>query len=392
MGIHAFTKLLEVRIWHDYLLFAEKLPPDIPSRYDVTELVNIVPSEKTKTILESYNLLFRPTSTGFVVLAKTIGEEPAQTFTIFDEPVKLSFLIQGKHPAFPVMTNLPLQGFTKNLLYFNNLQSNVLNIENKVVHYISTPLPGYEPGFKYQMSDLIRHGNKVYEVIDIPVENPPESAPWAMGKNTQYVSKADRVLIGTGMFDYEGANQNPGEEVIFTIRNSFGEGVFEEKTTSPEDPEEKVAHKLRFRGKAEEIYSIFKDEALVGRVYFLDPKMFSPPLGVIELFHTPGGPNMPVIQSGYRYIDTGQDPQAPLSIPTGRVYHIHFKSRMTFWRYVSKEGEKTLDKPRSFSMTFSGVLDENNKKLPDPDLSGIEIEKQEIDDMVKEKYISKIYI
>ena len=390
-----FRKLLEVHIWHDYLLQeGDSTPSNVPLTYHISELFDIIPSKRTRAILQSYDLLYRSTNTGFILLSRVKEAQPNETFSIFDEGIKLSFFIQVKHPGFSVMTNLPFEGFNKNLFYFSNLKSNILNIGDRAIHFLSNPLSGFKSGHTYLMGELIRAKNQVAEVINVPVKairnNRPIPKTWAVGKNTQYVTKTDRMPIGAQVFQYRGDNLNPEQEVIFRVKNSFQEDVIIESKKYPEDPEKKLEHTLSLNNQSEGIYTIFLDENPIHTSYLLPNREFSsPPLGVIELFHTPHA-KQPEVPEGYRFIDIGEDPAIPLSNLANRVYHLHFKNRMTFWRYVSGNEETTLDEPRPLSK-FHGKHVDQGKKMPDPGLSGLEKE-IEPGNPVREKYISKIYL
>ena len=170
MNKQAFVKLLEMRIWHDYSFIGEIIPDLVPLSYNVHELIEIVPSQRTQKILKDYDLLFKTTSAGFIVLVRLKHEDSLASFTSFEASEKLTFYLYSKHPYFSTMTNLPQVTFDKHLLYFNNLDKNILQLGNRNVLHISKSLPAYDPDFldSYKMGEVIRKDGKVWEVIDIP--------------------------------------------------------------------------------------------------------------------------------------------------------------------------------------------------------------------------------
>lgn len=404
-----FTKLFEVRIWHDYSFLGDIIPEHPSFSYKVTELVKVYPSKRTRDILASYNLIYKPTQAGFIVIARVKESEAVQTFSRFDERVKLSFFIQAKHPNFSIFTNLPLQDFTNHLLYFDNLTANTIEIDGRPLHFISNPLPGFSPGHVYQVGDLVREHGKVFEAIDIPVAEAPMpnivQNAWASGKNTQYVTGSDRMPYGAGSFRFDGPNQAPGQEVLFSVKNQFGEPIDlglknipgEEipmgKAVYPDNPEMNLKHDLFFGSKTEGLYSIFLGNEDLGPFYILPSREITNPLGVIELFHAPPGKNgaIPAVPDGFGFIDVGPDPENPLSMPTGIIYNLHFKSRMTFRRYISADGVNIHGLPLPLSQAFAGV-EIDGKKMPDPDVLSIHREVDMVGGQARERYFSNVYV
>ncbi|GJM34466.1 MAG: hypothetical protein DHS20C18_34670 [Saprospiraceae bacterium] len=404
-----FARLFEVRIWHDYLFLENSIPEHIPAEYKANELINIVPSKRTRDILKAYNLIYKPTQAGFLIVSRIQEGEFNQTFTQFDERIKLTFYIQIKHPSFSIFTNQSLQNFTNQLFYFDNLEANTIDINGRSHHFISNPIPGFNADHIYNMGDLVREQNDVFEVIDIPIIEAPISNvvqdTWAQAKNTQYITNSDRVPYGAGVFRFNGPNQNPGQEALFSVKNQFGENIElglqnipgeeipSEKAVYPNDPEVNLKHSLFFGGKTEALYSIFLNNEDLGPFYVLPARENITPLGVIELFHTPPTENedIPAVPAHFGFIDIGPDPENPLSIPRGIVYNLHFKSRMTFRRFISSSQVNIYDRPLPLSRAFAGVII-NGKKMPDPDVLDIQREVDVVDNQTRERYFSNVYI
>lgn len=406
---HVFVKLFEVRIWHDYFFLEDAIPERIPVDYKIKGLAKIVPSKRTKRILESYNLIYKTTDAGFMVIARVEEGATVQTFSRFEERVQFSFFIQATDPVFTIFTNLPLQDSSQYVYYFDNLEANTIEIDGKPIHYLSSPMAGYGPWQDLEMGQLVREQGRVFEVIDIPVTEAPLpdilQDSWSQGKNTQYVTGADRVQLGTHVFRFNGPNQAPGQEVTFTVQNRFGENVelgFQPisghavpmgKAVYPNDPAVNLKHDIIFNMETEGLYSIFLDGEALGSIYLIPGREIPAPLGVIDLFYTPPGSDgeMPGVPDGFGFIDSGPVPDAPLSIPTGIVYNLHLKSRMTFRRFISGSQVTVYPRPLPLSRAFAGLV-VDAKKMPDPSVLSIDREVDVVGGRIRERYYSNIYV
>ena len=404
-----FTKLLEVRIWHDYFFLGATIPEQVPIQLDNSDLFEIVPSHRTEKVLRSLNLIFKTTRLGFQLIARIKEGDPNVTFASFDKRVKLTFFLRAKHPAFSIITGLPIGSFSKQLFYFQNLRTNTIDIGGNSVHFLSTPLPGFEQSSVYEMGDLIRVQERVFEVIDIPANQQPvpglNRSDWAEGKNSQYVSRLDQVPYDTRLFSYEGKNTKPGKEVFFKVQNQFGEviplglqnipgeEIPVEKVTSPTDKNVNLRHTLFFGDTPEGLYTLSLEKDDLGVFYYIPGGEISKPLGVIELFHTPptDAKDIPNVPQGFGFIDIGPDRKNPLSIPTGINYNLHFKSRLTYRRFISGDKVETLDRPLPLSLALQRV-EIDNKKMPEPDVMSIDRVVDQVNNRTRERYFSNVFV
>ena len=167
------------------------------------------------------------------------------------------------------------------------------------------------------------------------------------------------------------------------------------KAQYPEDPAQDLLHNLYLGNLEEGKYELYLEGIFLEPLFVLPKEERNRPLGVIELHHTPHSvnPDLPEVPDDYRFIEIGQDPANPLSNPTGITYHLHFKSRMTFRRYIFEDREVDLPIPQALSLVYGGAEIEGTK-MPDPELSSIdrELEIKEPGNLIKEKFISRIYV
>lgn len=458
-----FEKLLEVRIWHDYSFLEEQIPERVPFSYRLGNLIEIIPSKRTKRVLRAHDLIFKPTQVGFMIVVKVLdrpGSDKNPTFSQFNERVKLSFFLRVKDTNITNITNIPLPEFSKYLFYCSNLQAvaNTLKIDGQDRHFLSKPLPGFEAGRDYKMGDLIRASGKVYEVIkaDKAGSDPSQAGAtrphpgWEEGKNSQYVTGADREIYVKKalLFDYEGPNRAPGQEVWFSLQNQFGEQIgMGFKAVNGEEvpigravyPEtgEKLKHSFIITDQAEGLYSLYLGPDKLEQFYLVPAGEVAAPLGVIELFHTPPGQeqliaegeaptveetpveetSIPKIPDGFGFIDIEEEADRPLYFPRPIVYNLHFKSRLTYWHYIFSDKKMPtvkLGRPHPLSMALEKIQiakkkDNNGKYIMDsngkhvivevtgevsgaillPNPTDLNIQKVE---QPEDKYISKIYV
>lgn len=395
---YVYQKLLEVKIWHDYLLTKDSFPQELPNSYDINDIFEIVPSPITVNLLDAYNLIFKATKTGFMLISEVdespLGKMHNQTFIRFDERVKLSFYLILKDPYFLNYTNLSLSNSPKKqLVYVNNLNSNSLTFGEKNLCFLSKPIPEYQSDLILDMGDLVVKDDLVFEVIDVPITEEPIPNPdplqlnWEIAKKTQYITKNDLSSTQKWIFRFQGQNspEKAGNTVRFKVKNIFGE-VIElgmqnipgeaipiEKASYPKDPNEPLIHDLDLSRLPEGQYTITLEDDVIedGSFYRIPPKVNDTLFGVIELYHLP--PNLndtdPQLPEKNAFIDTGDDPENPLSKPKGQTYHLHFKNRLTFWRYIFRnKSEVTETRPRPLSKKIT-LLDQSKLKLPD----GVEV-------------------
>lgn len=113
-----FEKLFEINIKHAYY------------RDDISADFKIVPAEETRQLLQDHGLLFRSTSSGFAVLAEV---DPAENSKLKSHPIgpaRYRFLLKLKKPEFLNYTDLSFYQTGEKIFYFNNLDTNIQQIDS----------------------------------------------------------------------------------------------------------------------------------------------------------------------------------------------------------------------------------------------------------------------
>ncbi|MFK7908371.1 MAG: hypothetical protein AB8B69_24790 [Chitinophagales bacterium] len=157
-----FQKLFSINMLHDF--YANKTP----------QRISILPTEECRQTMRNYKLLFKSKNAGCLVLSGDgeLGNMLLQS----KSSLKLSFAIQSADPFFINYTNLPLTS-TKSIYYFNNLEENVNEDKEKLLHkegfvYAKDEIVARQPYFNHRFEDGLStkklwvedaEGNEVWE-------------------------------------------------------------------------------------------------------------------------------------------------------------------------------------------------------------------------------------
>ncbi|MCB9351334.1 MAG: hypothetical protein H6573_28110 [Lewinellaceae bacterium] len=406
-----YQRLVELRIWHDYFSSEDLIPERAPRDYEVNFLFDIQPSDDTRKLLANYRLLWRQTPYGILIGTEIKAGNPTQTLIKIEEKLKFAFVLSLKDPYLLNYSNLPLDLNEPRLYVFDNFSGNKLSLGRTRYLFLSKPMEGYNPGRQYKIGDLIRANNRTYEVKDLPVESAPGpaggQAEWRPGANTQYVTRNDTIATYDKVYLYKGPNHQPGTDVTFQVTDIFGKviplgnknipGLDEpvELAHSPQDPARELEHSLSLGNLPMGRYSLNLSGNPIDVFYRLEKKRHPKAWAVVEFHYTPPGNANPEVPANFAFIDPGPNPSEPLSIPMPKVFHLRFKNRSTFWRYLSAKDRSeiyTKGEPLPIQKAYFEVKDDNNVVLPHPTVTRIT---REIDDtgmIDKEKFYSQIYI
>jgi hypothetical protein len=125
---HSYRKLFGVEVRHDYFLdsgnkkFAELSPAErksILERFDAGSFLTIVPTERTKQVMQQQRMLMRSGKDGFAVGVQIEppenGSDKQIPFIGLDKYTKLDFLLKVADPSFENYTGL---SFSRRQIYF----------------------------------------------------------------------------------------------------------------------------------------------------------------------------------------------------------------------------------------------------------------------------------
>jgi len=294
---------------------------------------------------------------------------------------------------------------------FDNFSGNKLDLDDISYLFLSKPMDAYDPVRSYEIGDLIRANSRTYEVKDLPVESAPGPAggqvEWKAGVNTQYVTPNDMIEVYDKAYIYKGPNSQPRADITFEVTDIFGNsvplgnknipGLDEpvELAHSPQDPSQQLVHSLSLANLPTGRYYLNLSGNRIDTFYRLNKKRHPRAFAVAEFHYTPPGGGNPKVTADFAFVDSGPDPAEQLSISSPKVYHLRFKNRSTFWRYLSSKDQSeilTKQEPLPMQRTYFEVRDDNNVILPHPTVTRISREIDDTGKIEKEKFYSQIYI
>lgn len=119
--------------------------------------IQIIPTEECRQTMRNYKLVFKPQEAGCLVLTRS--DELGKILFKSNSGLKLSFAVQSTDPFFINYTNLPLTS-TQNLYYFNNVEANVNEENQKLLHkeefvYDKDEIAARQPYFNHHFKEAI---------------------------------------------------------------------------------------------------------------------------------------------------------------------------------------------------------------------------------------------
>ncbi|MCB0629150.1 MAG: hypothetical protein R2824_18795 [Saprospiraceae bacterium] len=407
-----YQLLFDLKLWHEYWLIDNVVSDSSPAYYRLSDFLEIVPTDRCRQILKKYRWIFKNTQMGASIHCPVDRRvDPAPTYVRVEERIQLDFILKVKDPYFSNYSNLPAALESGHFMYFDNRSGATAGANNDIL-FLSRPLASYDQGADYSVGDLVRHNGLAYEVIDIPIQNEPGSngqSEWAKSADSQYVSSGDFLLFPGLNLEYSDQKGliTPGTQGTFEIRNIYGEisplgfkaipvepplnPIPFEKFSHPASTTTVFTHNMPLINIPDGYYELVAD-SWEGQAFFrLDTRAYPGMIGLISILHIPeGDAASSMIEDGFKILDEN-------SVPNRRRFNIHFKSRMTRWKYF-KTGSgppklvHTETRPRSFlrvSDPLEITIDGNQKAVPNPTVRSLDIEDQ---GNGKKRYYSKIYI
>lgn len=266
------------------------------ARYSIADDFYIEPSAATAALLAKRRMKLVLDAHGFSLWlrARKIAADHYQPFLPLDEPVKLTFAIRVKNPAFFNFTQLDPGNPLEAVYYFSNLANNRSGNTN----YLNVNIPPVAPPRNYASS--------------------PDRAPIRAGGLSLDVSALQtdfvRVMIGnpfhTATFVFE---KDADENALATCRpdiRKLPSGLYELSA---------------FARNGNEI------PALKQRFFWNAGDLPADTFAVLEMIHLPGSPPSP-----YAWAGADQRLLSP-------VYTLWWQNRSTFWRYLFDTAQPAPD-------------------------------------------------
>ncbi|MEX2382287.1 MAG: hypothetical protein WD490_07890 [Opitutales bacterium] len=372
-----YRALCTVNLWHDFALargtneFAaldSLLQERILRDYSIHQWLHIAPTEETRLLLDRHRLRFVRRPTGFMIAGSVRESTAAPGQQVLEIPLPqefaLHFTVDIAQPSFLHEANLTTHSPGSSIFLFSNRSG---NIAGNTLH-LTAPVPAFDPAKAYHAGDLaVDQGVLMEATEDVPPSASPATAKWMDLPAPRY--HPDR--------EYEKDELAFHDEVVF-------KAIAEGKLAPPPDPEEWVGF---YTAAARSGVSKADSIPCLGREtrFMLDPP--TPVVkvtvrdweGMIVLFETffrqdgnpleeirialpsadPGRYTLEAVDSGdvalpgipdsfYLHPQGGRPFAAiELASPAGefnlvdesghlsnRNYHIRFRHRRAFWRYI----------------------------------------------------------
>ena len=435
-----YKKLFEVNLLHDYFLvsgdggsFFEKSKVAKEaliksklnhSMYNVSDFIEIEPTETTQKSLSEYKLIYKKTSLGFVIGVQ-VREELKLGATLYKprftlpETLSLTFSINTVASHFLSMTNIGMRPTLPTIYYFTNKGKQEFTETGPGPNYKSLPIAEvaekHQDGMNHEMGTLLKFGTNLREALEFTNTNSNDLNFWGKLKDKRYVTNADRTLLPP-IFNYslkkaqnitqlQVVLEDLDANVIKTITKNSAEPIENTRLNFEfvdETIELKVAiptgfYKLKIQenGGPEIVYSVYLNENLYNKNH----------LGIIDIrLDELASPFSLLDAEGYiktRIDNTGK------KIPH-LVYEIRFKNRRTYWRYNNEANFEATDvtaelslhvafdtttkkiiskKPKGLTRTLVPFINGANEKiLPHPKIPSLKVEGKR---MFSEIYINK---
>ena len=337
-----YKKILALELWHDYYLGQPNPSVSLPTDYDLTNKLLLIPTPECEKILKNLRWGFRTQANGATIYAsaeKVISGESQDKFeTLYpiDKPYRLTFYLVVRDRYFTNYTNLSLHQKRDQIYYFSNLSNNQLdyisNGDIKSRLFLTKPLVNYAGNTEYHLGKLILNNGKTFEAINhhVSPEEPPQANYWQKNWTelplSQYVSDLDLLSRPNLVHRYIIPNANPGEVFRLVLKDSNHRVSFVYETRIPDNhpADNSFSVILDFSQQIPGLYHLFSNEREVDKFVIFNPIKVGNPLALIEIILS-----QDLVPPGFSLLQ--YDSEKTLIQP--KTYIIRFKNRSTRWRY-----------------------------------------------------------
>ncbi len=321
-----YQKILTLELWHDYCLVQPNLLPSLPTKYDISDMVAIVPTQHCLQVLRNLRWIFRAQPWGASLFA-AVNEGLSgdfQTVIPVDQPYRLTLGLVVRDRYFANFTNLPLTSTPNQIYYFSNLSGNKRHDRL----FLTQPLPNYAANTEYHLGELVNYNKNTLEALRYQASAPetPEDNDWETLPGSQYVSVLDQLPLQGLSRTHTIASANPGEPFRFTLVDVNEQETFAFEFTVPDNhpPGEAIAVSLNFSGQSPGCYQLFLNGTQVDEFVLFDPIANSNTFALVEIVL-----NQSLVSAEFRLLEASLGE----TLIRPKTYVISFKNRATRWRY-----------------------------------------------------------
>lgn len=330
-----YKRLLDLELWHDYYLGQPNLAQLLPSNYDISDILVLVPTPDCQRVLQSLRWKFRAQRQGATIFAEVepVDTGRFRTKVLLDRLYQLTFWLVVREPSFANFTNLPFTSLRNQIYYFSNLSDN----EQSNTLFLTQALSPYRQNQFYQVGQLVTHNNQTWEAIRDRTSTTDNPSPddWEALPSTQYVSQLDQLPRQGLFYTYLAPSANPDEELRFMLMNVNQQKSFEDSFTVPKTHRagDAIAVTLNFPPLPPSRYKLLLQGNSIDDFVLADSMSSYSAWGIVEIVLNPS-----LVPSAFALIQ----PNDGQTVIQPRTYVIRFKNRATHWRY-------RYERPHGFS-------------------------------------------
>lgn len=378
----SYRILFSIQILHDYYTQIESFDD-----------IEIIPTDKSKSILNGNRILYRFLKNKFTALIEVDGDKP---FVNIDSDTNLRFILRLKNPSFTNISGVKLFDINNRVYYFSNRSDN----DSGNTLYLSNRIPGHDPGEDYEVGSLVQSGPDIYEAITDNTTLPPPGSGWRKLLQSRFpgydpnnhsdIYKGNIVFDASGTKNFEALKFIPGGQSVSVNDPAYWKEIAALQYVTLEDLIDRkfisvmkydiIDHKEIFPGDVffnvsdSKLYEALKyiergnqvhvgntnywQESPVTKFVISEDKINSSDniFGVVDLFFDG---SVPV---SHRILDG-----------TGNVreteYVIRFKNRISTWKYISQKNTVTSLTDSTGVFNFIKSSNEFSSDTPVPLLS-----------------------
>ncbi len=408
----AFKPVLSLEIWHDYFLGQLYELDTLPTEYDLSETIALIPTQECQIVLQNLRWLVRAQPQGSVLLAQI--DHTAENFSSktglltpivpIDVNARLTFWLVIRDRNFANYTNLLLDLPSNAIYYFSNRSGS--QVGDRL--YLTQPLAPYQSGAEYRLGQLVSYTTPQSEMTleAVQYQASASSVPqliqelnsssrkhtsgathrageWMQLPRGQYVSSTDYLPRQDLVRSQTISSAKPGDQFQLSLVNLNNQSTFSHLVQVPNHHPVNTDFpvNLNFTGQLPGHYRLLLDGNPIDEFILFNSIVGRDAFALVEISLNPLA-----VPTAFQLLHP--DPKAGHLQP--KTYRIHFKNRATHWRYH-------CDRPHGFSpdhllpklqlidsQTYTTtyplglyrkprdlLTDGNHKPLPVPDISMI---------------------
>lgn len=332
-----YKKILNLELWHDYYLGQPAPPEVLPVRYDISDMLTLVPTSDCLRVLQNLRWVFRPQLQGGAVFANVDEGGVLNTFQTripINRPYRLTFWLVVRDRYFTNFTNLPLTTSQNQIYYFSNLSNNQGH-----ALFLTQPLADYGEGQTYSLGQLVTYQGQTLEAMRYPISadaTPNTTDEWAILPGSQYAGAQDRLPRQHIVRQEVMASANPGDTFRLTLVDMNAQESFVAEAIAPDNHPsgQPFTVNLDFTGQVPGRYQLLLNDVVLDEFVLGDAIASQGAFALVEIFL-----NQDLVPPAFSLLQ----PSDGQTLIQPKTYVIRFKNRATHWRYRYEQPHHATD-------------------------------------------------